>query len=100
MLIKLKIHKSHSKSTNDNHQSNKRKRTTLIQTKTNENLIKSNQHLNQKIETFKDNLMKHFQCKTITQFKCFNWSTIPNSEMKRSHLNYVTPKNIVIQSQL
>ncbi|TNN12794.1 leucine-rich repeat-containing 72-like [Schistosoma japonicum] len=97
-LNKLKITNHHLKYTND--QSSKRKRSKLIQTKMYKNSIKSNENLNYQMETFEDNLKKHFQCKTITQFKCFDWSTISNSEMKRSHSNCVTPKNIVIQLQL
>uniref|UniRef100_A0A5K4F8J5 Uncharacterized protein n=1 Tax=Schistosoma mansoni TaxID=6183 RepID=A0A5K4F8J5_SCHMA len=52
------------------------------------------------IEIFEENLKKRFRAKTITKFKCFDWSTIPNSEMKRSNSKTAEPKNIVVQSQL
>ncbi|CAH8297590.1 unnamed protein product [Schistosoma turkestanicum] len=82
-------------------QSSKRKRTKPVQTKPDENQVKSKMNLDQEIEEFEAKLNKRFQAKTTTEFKCLDWSTIPSSEMKRLNSKIINvPKNIVIQSQL
>ncbi|CAI2725988.1 unnamed protein product [Schistosoma spindalis] len=81
-------------------QSSKRKRNVPIQAETHEKLVQSPMNPDKEIEIFEKNLKKRFQAKTITEFKCFDWSTIPNSEMKRLNSRTTEPKNIVVQSQL
>ncbi|VDP21134.1 unnamed protein product [Schistosoma margrebowiei] len=81
-------------------QSSKRKRNVPIQAEAQEKLVQSPMNPDKEIEVFEENLKKRFQAKTITEFKCFDWSMIPNSEMKRLNSRTTVPKNIVVQSQL
>ncbi|RTG83351.1 uncharacterized protein DC041_0002134 [Schistosoma bovis] len=81
-------------------QSSKRKRNVPIQAETEEKVVQSPMNPDKEIEIFEENLKKRFQAKTITEFKCFDWSMIPNSEMKRLNSRTTGPKNIVVQSQL
>lgn len=79
---------------------NPRKRNVPIQAETEEKVVQSPMNPDKEIEIFEENLKKRFQAKTITEFKCFDWSMIPNSEMKRLNSRTTGPKNIVVQSQL
>ncbi|CAH8496031.1 unnamed protein product [Schistosoma intercalatum] len=81
-------------------QSSKRKRNVPIQAETEEKLVQSPMNPDKEIGLFEENLKKRFQAKTITEFKCFDWSMVPNSEMKRLNSRTSVPKNIVVQSQL
>ncbi|CAH8508926.1 unnamed protein product, partial [Heterobilharzia americana] len=71
-----------------------------IKTKVDQRVTKSEKLPVEEDISFEEKLNQRFQRKTITQFKCLDWSTVPTSEMKRLETKAEMPKNLLIQSQL
>nr|CAH8841786.1 unnamed protein product [Trichobilharzia regenti] len=102
-ILPGQVHRINSKRNHyleEHRELNKKKTNTIIQVDVNKEIEKPDIIPVKETESFEENLNKRFQQKCITQFKCLDWSTIPNSETRRLGKEIQPPKNLLIRLQL